>query len=573
MGYGDAAQNTGPIYISHYDPVTRSITRDFLLNTEAIESYKEIYGKLYTPVLDRKGEAISYASGEPWAAPPFSGADSEHTLDIMTYTGTDLWLSTSLAYGRIWRSIDSGKNWSNVYTGGSSCMLRATRFSFLVTYRGKVYTQGYDINNSATICSHSASRVFDGSRWSTGPDLLESTETGGQAVSFADKLVLQTFEYYRPDRKMYLKYFDGVSVKTALPQEIKNYTVGGNYLYVLAIDGKIYRSSDVVNWESFGIPAPQSAASIAVLNGTVYVGTSNSELYAYTSSTNTPQPTPLPTATPVYPTPTSTLPLNSNLIQNSSFETNNNGAPANWTGGVYDTTIARTGNASMRIQGNGGDLYIYQQPPLKPSTTYTIQGYIKTSNVLTTDFGVHIRYGVTGGTTSVNYTQGVSGTTDWTFVSRTFTTPPDYSNGRYDLHVVTSGTAWFDDVAICEGTCSTTTVPTNTPAPTSFPTPTRTPTPISGDTIRPSITITNPTNGAIVQRRGDVTVTASATDNVGVDRVTFSVDGNVSTDFSPPYSYSWSVSGKPNARYTITATAYDAANNSSSQTISVTSSR
>lgn len=113
-----------------------------------------------------------------------------------------------------------------------------------------------------------------------------------------------------------------------------------------------------------------------------------------------------------------------------------------------------------------------------------------------------------------------------------------------------------------------TAIPTVTPVPGS-PTPIPTVGPI--DTIKPTISITNPLNGSIVARRSTVTISANATDDMGIDHVTFSVGGNVSTDYAAPYSYSWSVGGKPNSRYTITATAFDAANNSSSQTITVTS--
>ncbi len=48
----------------------------------------------------------------------------------------------------------------------------------------------------------------------------------------------------------------------------------------------------------------------------------------------------------------------------------------------------------------------------------------------------------------------VKGTTDWTRVTRTFTTAPNYQAGRLDLlyNVNTGATAWFDDVSLCEGT-------------------------------------------------------------------------------------------------------------------------
>ncbi|MBI2443338.1 MAG: carbohydrate binding domain-containing protein, partial [Candidatus Levybacteria bacterium] len=206
--------------------------------------------------------------------------------------------------------------------------------------------------------------------------------------------------------------------------------------------------------------------------------------------TSTPTTTLTPTNTPS-PTPTPVPGIN--LLMNSSFETNNNGTPANWSGGTWDNTVAHTGIASMKIAGPG-DNYSYHKgtattepwpPVLKPNTAYTIQGWIKTNHVLTSDFGAQIRYVVTQASTTIFETQLVRGTTNWTFFSRTFTTPSDYQKGRLDMHaVISSGaTAWFDDIALCEGVCGTGTspTPTSTPIPTGIatntPVPT-TPTPI-----------------------------------------------------------------------------------------------
>jgi len=68
-------------------------------------------------------------------------------------------------------------------------------------------------------------------------------------------------------------------------------------------------------------------------------------------------------------------------------------------------------------------------------------------------------------------------------------------------------------------------------------------------------------------------VTASASDNVGVTRVEFYIDGGLSgTDTTSPYSFSWNTTGLVDgSSHTIQSKAYDAANNvGSSTTISVT---
>lgn len=117
---------------------------------------------------------------------------------------------------------------------------------------------------------------------------------------------------------------------------------------------------------------------------------------------------------------------------------------------------------------------------------------------------------------------------------------------------------------------ATATSPTNTPTPTA--TPTATPTPSNVDTQPPTVTITNPVDGSTVLRFSRVTISASASDNVGVKQVQFYINNTLmTTDITAPYSYSWRVNGKKGTVYIIKAVASDAAGNQSSNTITVTS--
>jgi len=91
-----------------------------------------------------------------------------------------------------------------------------------------------------------------------------------------------------------------------------------------------------------------------------------------------------------------------------------------------------------------------------------------------------------------------------------------------------------------------------------------------GDTQAPTVSITAPLNGATVS--GTVSVTATASDNVGVTKVEFYLDGVLqSTDTTSPYSWSWDTTTTTNASHTLTAKAYDAALNVGTSTaVSVT---
>lgn len=90
------------------------------------------------------------------------------------------------------------------------------------------------------------------------------------------------------------------------------------------------------------------------------------------------------------------------------------------------------------------------------------------------------------------------------------------------------------------------------------------------DTTPPTVAITSPANGATVPRKSNVTITATANDNVGVTRVEFLVNGNLQcTDTTAPYSCVWRVPASMNRTHQLQARAFDAANNSATATISV----
>jgi hypothetical protein len=90
------------------------------------------------------------------------------------------------------------------------------------------------------------------------------------------------------------------------------------------------------------------------------------------------------------------------------------------------------------------------------------------------------------------------------------------------------------------------------------------------DIVAPTATITSPAADATVS--GMMTVTATASDNVGVTSVKFLAGTTViGTATAPPYSVSWDSTQTPNGTVKITAQAMDAAGNTgTSPPISVT---
>jgi len=95
-------------------------------------------------------------------------------------------------------------------------------------------------------------------------------------------------------------------------------------------------------------------------------------------------------------------------------------------------------------------------------------------------------------------------------------------------------------------------------------------TPAPSDTTPPTVSITSPADGATVN--GTVTVSANASDNVGVAGVQFLLDGtNLGAESTTaPYSTSWNTTAAANGPHTLTAVARDAAGNHSAPSAPVT---
>lgn len=85
----------------------------------------------------------------------------------------------------------------------------------------------------------------------------------------------------------------------------------------------------------------------------------------------------------------------------------------------------------------------------------------------------------------------------------------------------------------------------------------------------PTVAITAPTDKSTVS--GTVGLTVSTSDNTGITKVDFLVNGTVvGTVAASPYVYNWNTASLPSGAYTVIARAYDAAGNTADATISLT---
>ncbi|MCZ0756645.1 RHS repeat-associated core domain-containing protein [Anoxybacillus sp. J5B_2022] len=162
-----------------------------------------------------------------------------------------------------------------------------------------------------------------------------------------------------------------------------------------------------------------------------------------------------------------------NPVVNSSFESvGTNSLPTGWTirtGSEYSISsdhVFGTQSAKITLTGTEGARYYYQDVPISTTLadkTYTISGYIKTTNV--TGSGARIRIYFkdssnqyikdNSGNTIVYGSPYVTGTRDWLPVSYTFTAPSNTAYIHIECIFTGAGTAYFDGIQLDQGSIVT----------------------------------------------------------------------------------------------------------------------
>ncbi|HEY5549710.1 MAG TPA: Ig-like domain-containing protein [Candidatus Saccharimonadales bacterium] len=146
---------------------------------------------------------------------------------------------------------------------------------------------------------------------------------------------------------------------------------------------------------------------------------------------------------------------------------------------------------------------------------------------------------------AISYRSRLVGYNDWSnWSGRIYTSLPKQASGTYTFEVQAK-----DEAGNISETASRSINFDPTPPP-----------PPPADTTPPSVSLTSPAANETVS--GTVNVTADATDNVGVTKVEFFVDGSLSnSDTTSPYGFSWDTTTLPNGSHSLIAKAYDAASN------------
>ena len=291
-GYGDGNANTGPITVRAFDPVAGDFSPPlFTSTTEAIYIYREIDGQLYAPNIDTSGaggRGSGYARGTPsetgdvWEdVLPVTGL---HMFDINTLNGTDLLMVGSQGNnGAAFYSSD-GINWdTELFTPGRNKDF--ARLHGSGRFDGKLYTQPWQ---TPTNGKGPASLVFDGVTWTEGPNLLASVVWHPE--EFAGQMVYQG--NFAGITGSNLFKFDGTRAKNAYspkgnqPSNFWDFSIDGGVLYGLLTSGTILQTTDLSTWTPVAT-APLGSRSLAMLNGRLYVGGSQGDLYEYSDSVAT----------------------------------------------------------------------------------------------------------------------------------------------------------------------------------------------------------------------------------------------------------------------------------------------
>ena len=275
MGYGDYDENTGPIEISAYNPRRSSYATKLRFPTEAVELFRPIGDRLYAPAIDPRGDGPSaaVAVGEPdgrWS----NNKDVwlTHVFDVATLDGTDLWLVGSRrAQAIAVRSRDGGRTWDTALAVSprSGADGDFARFHFVFAHRGRLYVQAQDRRGGV----FPQSKVFDGAAWTDGPNLRPVPNTGARPLAVAGEIV------YLGARG--IMAFDGGAVRLVRPPQtrIDDLVVADGLLYVL--DGREVLATQDLGWWTPVATAPPVTTSIGVLEGYLYAGTAESELFRF----------------------------------------------------------------------------------------------------------------------------------------------------------------------------------------------------------------------------------------------------------------------------------------------------
>lgn len=266
------------IKLRYFDPATETLSDPVAeLRAQQADTLEVMGGNLYFLAEDPDEYEYPYVkctSADNCFKATLTGSRPEHLLSATVLDG-NLYIAGSDYYdGVIWRSTDNGATWqilnkrqadiTNSVTDYIGC---CSRYNGVGSYQGKLHAQAYDYHSGQGF--HST--VYDGTTWNAGPNLY----SGRRRSTFAGKMVFIGFYQFFT--------YDGEVKEQAYPTFVRDYAISDGYLYLLQYNGEVYRTTNLQEWSFVdSMPNNSSGCSIEILNGVVYVGTKESQLYKST---------------------------------------------------------------------------------------------------------------------------------------------------------------------------------------------------------------------------------------------------------------------------------------------------
>ena len=285
FGYGDLVSNTGPIWISSLDPVTKVWQDHLEFPTEQIQRFRVIGDSLYAPSADPHGAepqpdvAIGTAAHE-WSA--LDVGESLHVFDAVERAPGDIYLvgggwldqANGFVSGYVWRSQD-GAPFALIFP-----VLPIDPVVQLFNV-GRQFYGAAALDGILYPSPGGAAWSFDGTTWSFG------TVVGAflRPTTFADRIVFDNFGQ--------LWALDGQTKKNlgvtlipnpasyqfvAEPNSVFSDTEG--HLVAVAANGSVLETTDLETWTCIG-QAPAYVTSVGSLNGRVYFGAAEGKIWGY----------------------------------------------------------------------------------------------------------------------------------------------------------------------------------------------------------------------------------------------------------------------------------------------------
>lgn len=287
-----------PLPIRYIDIENQLSNPQGYLRSQEMSIMEPLQNQLIIPAEDYEGDDFASCNSGSCTGHAFVGIEhSSHIYAAAEYNG-NLYLAgsdSSVCDATVWQSTNGGASWSiNRTMPKTNNHLGCARFTLLANYNGKLYAQGYQYdwsikgqapcfpltsvspcnpNPASAACNFTSVpkvHILDGNTWTTSNKLItNSVQKKPNGKSFAGKLVFL--------ESGVLKGFDTNSV-SPLAINIRDYTISEGWLYALKTSGNVLRTSNLTAWQQVDT-GPSNSKSIAVMHQTIYLGTSQGQVY------------------------------------------------------------------------------------------------------------------------------------------------------------------------------------------------------------------------------------------------------------------------------------------------------